>query len=162
MKHQATKASNTEAERPWSDAEVNRMHEWVLNDSVAKLFDRRSQASTRESIIGWITRPSTLPFSFRACCAVQGIDSQQMEDHLLERYVRFTRMLREQRLPRLKGKVPAGPIAHLVQLLRGLITVSTPPPTITTTTGAALVQEEVNGLWFRKPVCGSRARRAGF
>lgn len=67
----------------WEEAEVRRLHFFLLDRSLEVLADRRTSASTVLEVLDWMREPKHQPpqgFSFQVCCALAGYDA----DALLE------------------------------------------------------------------------------
>ena len=75
---------------PWSDDDLVRLHSRLLHKSLRALFDSRVCAATRVEILDWLLseKDCSNAFSYHACCALSGLDSEVIRDRVLERYRR--------------------------------------------------------------------------
>lgn len=72
----------------FSDEEIVGLHDWVMQRSLHTLMDRRCGEDVRIEVWQWIQADDeadpdkVLPFSFQACCAATGVDTEEMRTRL--------------------------------------------------------------------------------
>ena len=86
----AERAATPDEGYPWSDDDLVRLHRRLLHKSLRALFDSRVCAATRVEILDWLLseKDCSNAFSYHACCALSGLDSEVIRDQVLERYRR--------------------------------------------------------------------------
>ena len=69
--------------RKWQDKEGH-----LLEKSLHDLFDLRVSAATRADILEWMLSPKdrSNAFSYLACCRLFGINPEEIQERVLERY----------------------------------------------------------------------------
>jgi hypothetical protein len=69
----------------WSDEDLVRLHGHLLEKSLHDLFDARVSVATRREILAWLRAPKERSgaFSYRTCCALFGLDSDEIRERVL-------------------------------------------------------------------------------
>lgn len=72
----------------WTDEDLVRLHGHLLEKSLHDLFDGRVSVATRQDILAWLRAPKERSgaFSYGTCCALFGLDSEEIRMRVLERY----------------------------------------------------------------------------
>ena len=71
----------------WTDEEILLIYDCLVEDSIRNLFDGRSSPKTISEIYKWIiSANSANPFSFNNCCALMGLDQDEMKENVLNRF----------------------------------------------------------------------------
>ena len=72
----------------WTDEDLVRLHGHLLEKSLHDLFDARVSAATRREILAWLLAPQEWPgaFSYRTCCALFGLDPDEIRERVLARH----------------------------------------------------------------------------
>ena len=72
----------------WTDDDIIRLHGLLLEKSLHDLFDLRVSAATRADILEWMLSPKdrSNAFSYLACCRLFGINPEEIQERVLERY----------------------------------------------------------------------------
>jgi hypothetical protein len=61
------------------------LHEWLLKVSARRLTDARVGKAEREDCLQWLMRNDNGPFSFIACCRMEGADPETVRESVLYR-----------------------------------------------------------------------------
>lgn len=72
----------------WTDEDLVRLHGHLLEKSLHDLFDSRVFVVTRAEILQWLNASNgpSAAFSYGMCCALFGLDSEEIRERVLERY----------------------------------------------------------------------------
>ena len=72
----------------WTDEDLVRLHGHLLEKSLHDLFDARVSVATRREILAWLRVPKERSgaFSYRMCCALFGLDSDEIREGVLARH----------------------------------------------------------------------------
>ena len=72
----------------WTEEDVVRLHGHLLETSLHDLFDARVSVATQVEILAWLRAPKERSgaFSYLTCCALFGLDSEEIRERVLERY----------------------------------------------------------------------------
>lgn len=68
----------------WTRKETREVRFMVLADAARSLVDRRVSRQEYEEDLAWIKDDAWGPFTFRACCAEQGVDADELREQLLD------------------------------------------------------------------------------
>ncbi|GBE49167.1 hypothetical protein BMS3Bbin13_00066 [bacterium BMS3Bbin13] len=88
------------AEFQWSEKEIREVRFMVLADAARSLVDQRVSRQEYEEDLMWIKNDAWGPFTFRACCAEQGVDADELRERLLDYAMR--RQFRAKPAPRVR------------------------------------------------------------
>jgi len=80
--------ARAERNAQWTEEDLVRLHGHLLEKSLHDLFDARVSLATRREILAWLRAPKepSGAFSYRACCALFGLDPEVIRASVLERY----------------------------------------------------------------------------
>ncbi len=68
----------------WAQKEVRKVRFMVLADAARSLVDQRVSRQEYVGDLAWIENDAWGPFTFRACCAEQGVDADELREQLLD------------------------------------------------------------------------------
>lgn len=72
----------------WTDEDLVRLHGHLLEKSLHDLFDARVSVATQREILAWLRAPRgrSGAFSYRLCCALFGLDSDEIRERVLAQH----------------------------------------------------------------------------
>lgn len=77
----------------WSEQDILRISECLLQDSLRNLFDGRCSVKTAIEIYKWMTDINDPnPFSFINCCKLTGLDHDEIRDSIIFRLEKTRRL----------------------------------------------------------------------
>ncbi len=68
----------------WTRKEIRELRFMVLADAARSLVDQRVSRQEYAEDLAWIENDAWGPFTFRACCAEQGVDADELREQLLD------------------------------------------------------------------------------